>query len=126
MMNKTAVWICIYLLILAHCIILMIEGHYTYAQVPFLTAWENCSTGSAINFAQGFVPAVVAREILIRKQAADSFPGTRGYIWDTLSDMAWALFGSAAALVLLARLHDRQLTLPAKSTKPDQEAGAVG
>jgi putative membrane protein len=140
-----------YALILIHCVILMVGGHYTYAHVP-LFDWIADIAGSERNnydklghFAQGFVPAIVAREILIRKQiingerwrgffivcfclgfsafyeliewwvallsgeAAESFLGTQGYVWDTQSDMAWALFSAIAALLLLTRLHDRQL-----------------
>lgn len=38
-----------------------------------------------------------------------AFLATQGYEWDTQSDMAWALSGAIAALLLLSRLHDRQL-----------------
>jgi len=140
-----------YILILIHCIILMVGGHYTYAEVP-LGDWIKDAFDQTRNnydklghFAQGFVPAIVAREILIRKnvvnypgwrdflivcvclaisafyeliewwvallsaEAADSFLGTQGYIWDTQSDMWLALLGAISALVLLSRLHDKQL-----------------
>jgi putative membrane protein len=60
-------------LLLIHAIILMIGGHYTYAEVP-LGFWMERAFGFARNdydrighFAQGFVPAVLAREILIRR-----------------------------------------------------------
>ncbi len=46
---------------------------------------------------------------LISEEAAESFLGTQGYIWDTQSDMAWALLGAITALVVLGRWHDRQL-----------------
>jgi len=46
---------------------------------------------------------------LLSDEAADAFLGTQGYVWDTQSDMGWALFGAVLALVLLGRLHDRQL-----------------
>ncbi len=62
----------VYGLILAHCVILMIGGHYTYAQVP-AGDWVRDLVGGSRNnydklghFAQGFVPAMVAREILLR------------------------------------------------------------
>ena len=42
-------------------------------------------------------------------QGAEEFLGTQGYEWDTQSDMFYALLGSLAALILLSRLHDRQL-----------------
>lgn len=140
-----------YILILIHCVILMVGGHYTYAEVP-LGEWVREAFDQSRNnydkighFAQGFVPAIVAREIFIRlnvvtfaawrnflivcfclavsafyeliewwvallsAEAADSFLGTQGYVWDTQSDMAWALFGAVVALMFLGGWHDRQL-----------------
>jgi len=41
--------------------------------------------------------------------SAEAFLGTQGYVWDTQSDMAFALAGAIVALLLLSRLHDRQL-----------------
>ncbi len=138
-------------LILIHCIILMVGGHYTYAEVPLfdwlgeLLGWQRNNYDKLGHFAQGFVPAIIAREILIRKkvmstgawrnffiicfclgfsafyeliewwvallssEAADAFLGTQGYVWDTQSDMAWALVGAIFALATLGRIHDRQL-----------------
>ncbi|NND45480.1 MAG: DUF2238 domain-containing protein [Xanthomonadales bacterium] len=141
----------LYVLILAHAVILVVGGHYTYAEVP-LGDWVRDWTGSTRNnydklghFAQGFVPAVVARELLIRLgvfarrrwlpfvtvciclaisafyellewwaaliagEGAEAFLGTQGYVWDTQSDMAWALAGAILALLALSRFHDRQL-----------------
>ena len=46
---------------------------------------------------------------LASEQAAEAFLGTQGYEWDTQSDMGYALAGAVAALMLLSRLHDRQL-----------------
>jgi len=46
---------------------------------------------------------------LLSAEAADSFLGTQGYIWDTQSDMAYALVGAVLALLFLGRMHDRQL-----------------
>ena len=61
-----------YWLILIHAVILMVGGHYTYARVP-LGFWVQHALGFARNhydrlghFAQGFVPAIVAREVLLR------------------------------------------------------------
>jgi putative membrane protein len=63
----------VYGLILIHCLILMLGGHYTYAEVP-LGFWVRDALGLARNhydrlghFAQGFVPAMVAREIFVRR-----------------------------------------------------------
>jgi putative membrane protein len=46
---------------------------------------------------------------LLSDEAAESFLGTQGYVWDTQSDMFFALLGAVLALLLLGRLHDRQL-----------------
>jgi len=43
------------------------------------------------------------------EEAAESFLGTQGYVWDTQSDMGWALFGAILALVVLSKYHDREL-----------------
>jgi putative membrane protein len=63
----------VYTLIAVHAIILMVGGKYTYAEVP-LGFWMRDAFGFARNhydrighLAQGFVPAMVAREILIRR-----------------------------------------------------------
>ena len=68
----------VYVLILAHCLILMVGGHYTYAEVP-LFDWIRDALELQRNhydklghFAQGFVPAMVAREVLIRNQVFKS------------------------------------------------------
>jgi putative membrane protein len=142
----------LYILVLIHSIILMVGGHYTYAEVPVGDCWREISGGSRNNYdklghlAQGFIPAIAAREILIRfrvvsgkawlaflvvciclaisafyelvewwvallsSEAAESFLGTQGYVWDTQSDMFMALIGAGLALLTLSRLHDRQLT----------------
>ena len=62
-----------YLLILMHAIILLIGGHYTYAEVPPFN-WLRDTFDLSRNyydrvghFVQGFVPAMVAREILLKK-----------------------------------------------------------
>lgn len=61
-----------YWLLLVECIILMIGGHYTYAHVPAFDWIRDLFNQSRNNFdklahfSQGFVPAIAAREILIR------------------------------------------------------------
>jgi putative membrane protein len=141
----------LYVLILIHCIVLMVGGHYTYAEVPLfewlkpLLGFERNNFDKLGHFLQGFVPALIAREILIRKSvvassswrnffivcfclafsafyeliewgvalisdtAAESCLGTQGYVWDTQSDMAFALLGAMAALLLMGKRHDRQI-----------------
>ncbi len=64
----------LYVLILAHCIILMVGGHYTYAEVPLfdgLFGAERNNYDKLGHFVQGFVPALIAREILIRKNVVN-------------------------------------------------------
>jgi len=63
----------VYTLLAIHAVILAVGGHYTYARVP-LGNWVRDAFGLARNhydrlghFAQGFVPAILAREILLRK-----------------------------------------------------------
>jgi putative membrane protein len=63
----------VYGLILLHAIILMVGGHYTYAEVPVFN-WLRDAFDLSRNYydrvghvAQGFVPAIIAREILLRK-----------------------------------------------------------
>ncbi|HWN02940.1 MAG TPA: DUF2238 domain-containing protein [Candidatus Dormibacteraeota bacterium] len=140
-----------YRLIFVHALILMLGGHYTYAEVP-AGFWMKRMLGLARNpydrlghIAQGFVPAIVVREVLIRRsplrpgkwltflvlcvclaisalyelvewwaaviggEGADAFLGTQGDQWDTQWDMFLALLGAASALLLLSRVHDRQI-----------------
>src|SRR5262249_21807802 len=63
----------VYTLIFVHACILMVGGHYTYARVP-LGFWMTRTFHFSGNhyhrigpFAQGFVPALVAREVLLRQ-----------------------------------------------------------
>jgi putative membrane protein len=142
----------LYTLILIHMVVLMVGGHYTYAEVPLFDWIKEVFDHSRNNydkvghFAQGFIPAILAREILIRKnivqgakiwlnfiilsiilafsafyelvewwvalavgEDAEAFLGTQGYIWDTQSDMGYALFGGVVVLLLFSKIHDNQL-----------------
>ena len=63
----------VYRLLFVHALILMLGGHYTYAKVP-LGFWVQDAFGLARNhydrlghLAQGFVPAMLAREVLLRR-----------------------------------------------------------
>lgn len=142
----------LYWLIFIHALILILGGTYTYARVP-LGFWLQDLLGTVRNpydkighFAQGFVPVMIAREILLRGryvtgprmlaflslcvamtisawyeliewtaalavgEGADEFLGTQGDQWDTQSDMFFAMLGALAALTLLARWQDRQIS----------------
>ena len=62
-----------YVMILFHCYVLFIGGHYTYAEVPLFDWIREVFHQSRNNydkvghFTQGFVPATITRELLIRK-----------------------------------------------------------
>jgi len=63
----------VYFLVLVHAIILIVGGHYTYAEMPIFN-WLRDTFHLDRNyydrlghFAQGFIPAIIAREILLRK-----------------------------------------------------------
>lgn len=62
----------LYILILIHCFVLYLGGHYTYAEVPLFNWIRDVLHQSRNNydkvghFIQGFVPCIVARELLIR------------------------------------------------------------
>ena len=140
----------LYWLILLHMIILMIGGHYTYAEVPFfdhLFGSTRNNYDKLGHFAQGFVPALIARELIIRLkiipkrgwmnffvlcfalalsafyeliewgvamvsgQAAEAFLGTQGYVWDTQTDMLFALIGAVSALLFCSGCHDREIEI---------------
>lgn len=63
-----------YTLILFHCLILLLGAHYNYAEVDTfkfirdLFGWQRNNYDKLGHFAQGFVPAIIAREILLRHQ----------------------------------------------------------
>lgn len=67
-----------YTLILIHCIILFIGGHYTYAEVPLFDYIKEVFHQSRNNydkvghFAQGLVPAMIIRELFIRKEVINN------------------------------------------------------
>lgn len=67
----------LYILILVHMIILMVGGHYTYAEVPLFDTIRDILGQDRNNYdkighlAQGFIPAMVAREIFIRKKVVN-------------------------------------------------------
>lgn len=138
-------------LLAAHALVLIHGGAYTYAQTPAgfwlqdLLHTERNPWDRVGHWMQGFVPAILARELLLRLTSlrrggwlvylvlaaclsfsaffeliewwsalafgadADAFLATQGDPWDTQWDMFLCLCGAIAALLLLSRLHDRQL-----------------
>jgi putative membrane protein len=89
----------VYTLIAAHAAILMIGGHYTYAEMPPFN-WLRDTFHQSRNyydrvghFAQGFVPAMIAREVLLR-----ATPLERGKL------LTWLVLSSSMAISALYEL----------------------
>jgi putative membrane protein len=83
----------VYVLILIYAAILMIGGHYTYAEMPLFN-WLRDEFHLARNeydrvghIAQGFVPAMIAREILIRNAVVSG----RAWLFFIVSSIALAI-----------------------------------
>jgi putative membrane protein len=150
----------LYFLIFAHALVLMVGGAYTYARVPLgfqlqsLLELDRNPYDKIGHFMQGLVPALVAREILLRGnyvkgngmlsfivisivlaisatyellewaaalllgQGAEAFLGTQGDVWDTQSDMFFALIGGVSALLVFSRIQDRQIQKVLKEQTP--------
>jgi putative membrane protein len=77
----------VYGLVLLHCVVLMVGGHYTYARVPAFD-WLRDTFDLSRNhydrvghFVQGFVPAMVAREVLLRASPLGRGPWLTGYVF---------------------------------------------
>jgi len=143
-------------LLVLHALVLIHGGMYTYAQTPLGFAMREAFRAMGFDavrnpwdrlghFMQGFVPAILARELLVRCTPlrrgpwlaylciaaalsfsaffellewwaalamgadADAFLATQGDVWDTQWDMFMCLCGACVSLLLLSRLHDRQL-----------------
>jgi putative membrane protein len=68
-----------------HCVVLIVGGHYTYARVPLgdwamgWFGWTRNNYDKLGHLTQGFVPAILTREILLRtsplRQAEDAPTG---------------------------------------------------
>lgn len=141
-------YICIWL----HAIVLCVGGKYTYAEVPLGDWFKEAFDLSRNHYdrlghvAQGFFPAIIAREIFIRCSPikaggwlffvvtcyclafsaffemiewwvavasgsdADAYLATQGDQWDTQWDMFLCWIGAMVAQLVLARLHNRQLS----------------
>jgi len=81
----------VYTLILIHSIVLMVGGHYTYAEVPLFDHIADFFESTRNNydkvghFMQGFAPAMVTREILIRKNVING----KGWMNFFISVLYW-------------------------------------
>jgi putative membrane protein len=130
---------------------LFVGGHYTYALVPAFEWVKDIFHQSRNNydkvghFFQGFVPAMITRELFTRRQivakkgwipflvicvcgtisllyellewlvsvlsgsAGDSFLGTQGDVWDTQSDMLFAIIGAVSMIIIMSRWQDKAI-----------------
>ena len=85
----------LYIFILMHSMVLMVGGHYTYAEVPLfdsikeIFALERNNYDKVGHFFQGLVPALLAREILLRKNVVN------GRVWLNLFILSVCLAFSA-------------------------------
>ena len=85
----------LYIFILMHSMVLMVGGHYTYAEVPLFDSikeifeLERNNYDKVGHFFQGFVPALLAREILLRKNVV------KGRAWLNLFILSVCLAFSA-------------------------------
>lgn len=76
--NKFPLTRLLYLLILIYSLIIMVGSHYSYSEVPLFDTirpflgLERNNYDKLGHFAQGFVPALIVREILIRKAVVKS------------------------------------------------------
>jgi len=141
----------VYALLWLHALILIYGGKYTYALNPSFE-WIKEVLDLKRNYydrlghiAQGFIPAIVVREVLLRTsplrqgkwlffitsciclaisacyefiewwvalgsgEAADSFLGSQGDVWDTQWDMFLAMVGAIVSQLLLGKRHDREI-----------------
>jgi putative membrane protein len=139
-----------YTFIALHICLLCVGGHYTYAREPVfdwlrrLFHWQRNHFDRLGHFAQGFVPALIARELFSRPRwmpfiivcvclaisacyefiewwtallsgsAATEFLATQGDVWDTQADMFMALIGAVSALLFIGRWQNRQLAAVTK------------
>ena len=100
-------------------------GHFSFGFFPVFTlrevylrlqlmkdgAWLNFTLVSIIGgFAAVYELIEWAAAVVLDPAGGDAFLGTQGDIWDAQKDMAWALVGATAGLVLLRRVHDRSIT----------------
>jgi putative membrane protein len=107
-----------YVLICIHAVVLMIGGHYTYAGVPLFN-WIRDAFGLARNhydrvghFAQGFVPAILAREILLR--ASPLRPG------------GWLFFLVCCVCLAVSALYELIEWWAALATSPETGTAFLG
>lgn len=141
----------VYGLMAFQIMVALVGAHYTSDGVPGFSWLQEQGIFVRNNydkfghFIQGFVPAIIIREILLRRTKmerggifntvivsvalaasalyeileygaavalgadANEFLGMQGFIWDTQTDMLFAMTGAIMALLLLSRRHDRAL-----------------
>jgi putative membrane protein len=98
-------------LVFLHGVVLMVGAKYTHAEVPWGNGVRD-EFGLARNyydrlghFAQGFVPAMIAHEVLLRDAVLPRGP----WLFFLVACVCLALLGAVLARAALSRPHDRQL-----------------
>lgn len=142
-----------YTLVFIHCLILIYGGMYTYANTPLgnfakeLFELQRNPYDRLGHFAQGFIPAIIIRELYLRiglfkkgkllnaaivlscmgisagyeiiewiaalilNEGAEEFLGMQGDQWDTQWDLFLATVGSITSLIILSKIHSKQISL---------------
>lgn len=143
----------VYALVFIHCLILIYGGMYTYANTPLgnfaqeIFELQRNPYDRLGHFAQGFIPAIIIRELYLRiglfkkgkllntaivlscmgisagyeiiewiaalilNEGAEEFLGMQGDQWDTQWDLFLATVGSITSLLLLSKIHSKQISL---------------
>ena len=70
--------------------------------LPFLTVCTCVFISVLYEFLEWFVATISG-------ESAESFLGTQGYVWDTQSDMLYAMIGAICMVIFLSKIQDRQI-----------------
>ena len=110
-----------YRLLFVHALILMLGGHYTYAEVP-VGFWFRDLLGLARNHydrlghvAQGFVPAVLVREVLRRTSPVQA----RGWLFFLVTCVVLAISAAYELLEWLAAITSGSAAMAFLGTQGD-------
>jgi len=79
-------------------------------QVVAVKAWLTFLLLCVVLALSAFYELIEWWAALLSEAGAEAFLGTQGYVWDTQSDMLWALCGGILALLTLSKWHDHQIT----------------
>ena len=126
---STLLLVCLWL----HVVVLLVGGHYTYARVPLFDWLRELSGGTRNNydklghFVQGFVPAILAREILLRTSPLGSRDG-RPFVPSEPKPSRWLGFLVVSVCLAFSALYElvEWLTAVSTGTAADDFLGTQG